>query len=89
MRAAGRLTGAAKQTVADLLVAAGEACAAYMDKAMRNLPCKIVQVDEVWSFTRCKQANIPEHLKGMEGIGDTWTWIALSRTRQIGEGKGN
>jgi IS1 family transposase len=84
MRSTTRLTGAAKKTVERMLVSAGEACAAFMDKVMVNLPCKVLQVDEVWSFTQCKQANVPEHLKGERGIGDTWTWIALdSKTKLI------
>jgi hypothetical protein len=84
MRSTARLTGAAKKTIERMLVSAGTACAAYMDKTMRNLPCKVLQVDEVWSFTKCKQANIPKDLKGAEDIGDTWTWIALdSQTKLI------
>jgi hypothetical protein len=67
-----------QKTVERMLVSAGEACAAFMDKAMVNLPCKVLQVDEVWSFTYCKQANVPAHLKGAEAwVGDTWTWIAM------------
>ena len=53
MRSTTRLTGAAKKTVARTLVEVGEACASYHDKIMRNLPCKVLQVDEVWSFTYC------------------------------------
>ena len=84
MRATCRLTGAAKRTVERMLISAGTACAAFMEKTMRNLPCKVLQVDEVWSFTRYKQANVPEHLKGEPGLGDTWTWIAMdSRTPDI------
>ena len=83
MRSTTRLTGAAKKTVERMLVSAGEACAAYMDKAMRNLPCKVVQVDEIWSFTKCKQANVPAELKGAAGIGDTWTWIAIDSVTKL------
>jgi IS1 family transposase len=84
MRATSRLTGAAKKTVERMLVSAGTACAEYMDKIMVNLPCKVLQVDEVWSFTKCKQANVPEELKGEPGIGDTWTWIAMcSKTKLV------
>ena len=61
----------------------GEACAKYHDKVMQNLPCKIIQVDEVWSFTYCKQANIPEQFKDMNGIGDTWTWIAIDADTKL------
>jgi hypothetical protein len=48
IRAVTRLTGASKNTVAKLLVDAGHACAAYQDKTLRNLPCKRVQMDEIW-----------------------------------------
>lgn len=83
IRATVRLTGAAKKTVSRILVETGEACVAYHDKIMRNLPCKVVQVDEVWSFTYCKQDNIPLHLKGQDGVGDTWTWVAIDADSKL------
>jgi IS1 family transposase len=83
MRSITRLTGTAKKTVERMLVSAGKACADFLDTAMRNLPCRVLQVDEIWSFTRCKQANVPEHLKGAEGIGDTWTWIAMDSDTKL------
>jgi IS1 family transposase len=84
MRSTTRLTGTAKKTVERMLVSAGKACADFMDKTMRNLPCKVLQVDEVWSFTYSKQANVPESMKGKRGVGDTWAWIALdSKTKLI------
>lgn len=68
-----RLTGCNKNTVAKLLGSAGHACAAFQDKTLRNLPCKLVQMDEIWSFVYAKAANV----KG-EGTpataGDVWTW---------------
>ena len=83
LRSTVRLTGVAKKTVSRILVEVGEACAAYHDKIMRNLPCKVLQVDEVWSFTYCKQANIPVHLQGQDGVGDTWTWIAIDADTKL------
>lgn len=83
LRSTVRMTGFAKKTVARLQVEIGEACLKYHDKIMRNLPCKVVQVDEVWTFTYSKQANIPEHLKGQEDIGDTWTWIAIDAESKL------
>jgi IS1 family transposase len=83
MRSTTRLTGAAKKTVERMLVSAGTACAEYMDKVMVNLPCKVLQVDEIWSFTQCKQANVPKHLKEAEDIGDTWTWIAMDSNTKL------
>jgi IS1 family transposase len=83
MRSTSRLTGAAKKTVERLLVSAGTACAEYMDKTMRGLNCKLLQVDEVWSFTYAKQKNVPDDLKGSKEVGDTWTWIAIDAESKL------
>lgn len=72
-----RITGAAKMTVLKLLADVGEACAKYQDENLRNLPCKRVQCDEIWAFVAAKKKNVPQHLKGIFGIGDVWTWTAL------------
>jgi len=72
-----RITGAAKMTVLKLLADVGEACAKYQDENLRNLPCKRIQCDEIWAFVGAKKKNVPEHLKGVFGIGDVWTWTAI------------
>src|ERR1700733_7248364 len=58
IRATVRMTGAAKNTVVKLLADVGTACAAYQDEALRNLPCKRVQVDEIWSYVYAKARNV-------------------------------
>jgi len=83
LRSTVRLTGFSRKGVSRVLADIGKACAAYHNKVMRNLPCKIIQVDEVWSFIYCKQANMPDHLKGVDGIGDAWTWIALDADTKL------
>lgn len=77
LRATSRITGASINTVTKLLVDAGQACSEYQDKALRNLPCKRVQVDEIWSFCYAKEKNLPEKFKGQPGYGDLWTWTAI------------
>lgn len=77
IRATVRMTGAAKNTVAKLLVDLGNACWKYQDKTLRNLPCKRVQVDEIWSFVYAKARNVPDEFKGQFGYGDVWTWTAI------------
>src|SRR5262245_62472483 len=77
IRAITRITGASKNTVAKLLVDAGLACAAYQDRVMRNLPCKKVQVDEIWAFVYAKRANVRDAKKAPIDAGDVWTWTAL------------
>lgn len=77
IRAITRLTRASKNTVAKLLVDAGHACAAHQDKALRNLPCKRVQMDEIWSFVYAKAANVEKAKAAPEAAGDVWTWTAI------------
>lgn len=77
IRAVTRLTGGSKNTVAKLLVEAGHACAAYQDKALRNLPCKRVQMDEIWSFVYAKNDNVKDAKKPPATAGDVWTWTAI------------
>jgi hypothetical protein len=77
IRAVTRLTGCSKNTVAKLLVEAGHACAAYQDKALRNLPCTRVQMDEIWSFVYAKNDNVKDAKAAPATAGDVWTWTAL------------
>jgi len=73
--------GCSINTVTKLLEEIGEACAWYQDQNLRNLPCKRVQVDEIWSFVYSKQKNVPE---GMEGeAGDVWTWTAIDADTKL------
>lgn len=83
IRATVRVTGAAKNTVTKLLVDLGAACQEYQDKTLRNLPCKRIQCDEIWSFCYAKEKNVPEDLKGFFGYGDVWTWTALCADTKI------
>jgi IS1 family transposase len=77
IRAITRLTGCSKNTVAKLLLAAGHAFTAYQDKALRNLPCKRVQMDEIWSFVYAKNDNVKEAKAAPPMAGDVWTWTAI------------
>lgn len=77
VRATCRMTGIAKGTVLKLLADIGKVCARYQDEVLRNLPCKKIQCDEIWSFCYAKEKNVPEEFKGKLGFGDVWTWTAL------------
>lgn len=72
-----RMTGISKPTILKLLASLGTACAKYQDETLRNLTCKRVQCDEIWSFCFAKDKNLPEDLKGKFGFGSVWTWTAI------------
>ncbi len=77
IRATVRMTGAAKNTITKLLAEVGQACADYQDQALRDLPCRVVEADEIWSYCYSKQKNVPEQFKGTPGYGDVWTFTAV------------
>ncbi len=72
-----RMTGVAKNTILKLLVELGAVCAAYQNETLRELPCKRVQVDEIWAFCYAKAKNVPAEKKGTFGFGDVWTFTAV------------
>ena len=72
-----RIAGVAKKTVSSLLVQAGKVCAEYQDQALRDLPCRRLQCDEIWSFVYAKEKNVPRAKAAPEGAGDVWTWTAI------------
>lgn len=80
LRATARITGHSKVTVLKLLRDLGRACHSYHDQVMRQLPCRRVQVDEVWSFCGMRQKHVPAELQGTFGFGDVFTFTALPRS---------
>ncbi len=79
IRATTRITGVAKGTILRLLEQAGAVCAAYQDQVLRNLPCRRVQADEIWSFVLGKDRNLSAEVRNHapSQVGSTWTWTAL------------
>jgi IS1 family transposase len=75
LRAISRLADVSINTVTKLLIDLGLVCSDYQNKTLRNLPCKRIQVDEVWSFVYAKQKNVPQSKVG--AAGDIWTWTAI------------
>jgi len=83
IRATVRMTDVAKNTIVKLLCDIGQACERYHDKVMVNLPCKRIQVDEIWSFCRAKQKNVPDEHQGKFGWGDLWTWTSIDADMKL------
>lgn len=83
MRSTARIADVSINTVAKLLVDAGNACAEYHNRVVRNVPAKRVQVDEIWSFCYAKEKNVPFAKAAPAGAGDVWTWTALDSDSKI------
>jgi IS1 family transposase len=82
IRATVRMTGASKNTVVKLLAELGAACTKYQDVTLRNLPCRRIQCDEIWSFVGGKDKNLSQEQKS-NGLGSIWTWTALDADTKL------
>lgn len=83
LRSAARMADCSLNTVTKLLVDVGTACAEYQDEHFRNLICKRLQCDEIWSFCHAKQKNVPADKKHVFGYGDVWTWVAVDADTKL------
>lgn len=83
LRATARMCNVAFNTVLKLLPEIGQACMEYHDKHVRNLSCKRVQCDEIWSFCYAKDKNVPADKRGNFGYGDVWTWVAIDADTKL------
>jgi IS1 family transposase len=84
IRATVRMTGVAKKTVMRILVEVGEVCADYQDRAFRNLRCKKLQLDEMWSWIYCKEKNRTEEIARQNpDAGDVWLWVAVDADTKL------
>jgi IS1 family transposase len=83
LRATARAADVSYNTVCRLFADAGRVCADYQDKALRNLPCKRLQLDEIWSFVYAKQENVGTAKSAPHDAGDAWTWVALDADTKL------
>ena len=83
LRATARMCDVAFNTVLKFLPQIGKACEEFQDKAFRNLPCKRLQCDEIWSLCYAKKKNVPDGLQGQFGYGDVWTCVALDADSKL------
>ena len=83
LRATARICDVAFNTVLKFVPEIGKACANYQSKVFRNLPCKRIECDEIWSFVYSKQKNVPEDKRGRFGYGDVWTWTAIDADTKL------
>jgi hypothetical protein len=58
IRSIERMMGIHRDTIMRLLVSVGNRCANLMDTMMRELPCRRVQCDEIWTYVGKKARHV-------------------------------
>ncbi len=81
IRSVSRMTGVDRNTINSLLLRTGERCQQIMNERMRNLECRYIQVDEIWTYVQKKRRNVragdpPE-------VGDQWVYVAIDAESKL------
>jgi len=83
VRATARMVGVEHKTVMRVLLRVGAKCEQLMDERMKKLPCKILQVDEIWTYVAKKEKRIKQG-DNPELVGDQYVFVSLdSETKLI------
>ena len=60
----------------------GVVCSVYQDHALRDLDCKRIQADEIWSFVGAKEKHVKPDQRE-QGWGSVWTWTAIDADTKL------
>ena len=84
MRSTARIADVSRTTVSRMLSLAGRVCLDFQRGALIDLPCKLLQCDEIWGFIHAKEKNVPFAIRPPAKAGDIWTWVAMcSETKLV------
>ena len=76
VRSTERICRVHRDTILRLMVRVGAGCDVLMDRYMRDLPCKRIQLDEIWGYVGKKQRHITLRDNPWQ-VGDMWIFVAL------------
>jgi len=83
VRATARMVGVEHKTVMRVLLRVGDRCARLLNERMRRLPCKLIQMDEIWTFVGKKEKRV-RFDDNPEVVGDQYVFVAMdSETKLI------
>jgi IS1 family transposase len=82
VRSAERLTGVHRDTIIRLMVRVGDGCQRLMDRELRNLNSRRIEVDEVWGYVAKKQRQVKPSDNAKE-VGDYWTFVAMDAESKL------
>lgn len=81
IRSISRMTDVDRNTINSLLLRTGERCAALLNERMRQLPCRRLQCDEIWTYVGKKARHVRQD--DPAEFGDQWVYIALDADSKL------
>jgi len=83
IRSTARMVGVEHKTVMRVLLRVGDRCGQILNERMRRLPCKIVQLDEIWTYVG-KHERFVRAEDNPADVGDQYVFVAMdSETKLI------
>ncbi|WP_433931151.1 IS1 family transposase [Sorangium cellulosum] len=81
IRSTSRLTGVSQPAILSLLLRVGEGCERLHNRLVRDVDCRTVQVDEIWSYVQKKQARVvpgdsPE-------VGEAYVFVGMASASKL------
>jgi IS1 family transposase len=80
INAVSRMFRVDKAAVLRVIRETGEAFANYMDKELRDLPCKRIEMDEQWQYVGCHAGRMMQKEKDR---GDFWLWACIDADTKL------
>jgi hypothetical protein len=90
IRATARMVGVEHKTVMRVLLRVGDRCGQILNERMRRLPCKVVQLDEIWTYVGKHERFVRPEENPAE-VGDQYVFVAMdsetkrSEERRVGK----
>jgi IS1 family transposase len=82
VRATARMVGVEHKTVLRVLLRTGDRCGQILNERMRKLPCKVVQVDEIWTFVGKKEKRLEQGDNPAE-LGDQYVFVSMDSESKL------
>jgi IS1 family transposase len=82
IRSTARMVGVEHKTVMRVLLRVGDRCAHLLNMTMQKLPCKLVQVDEIWTYVAKKEKRIAGDDNPTE-VGDQYVFVAMDSETKL------
>ena len=82
LRSAARLTGVHRDTIARLMVRAGEHCDRIAEDLIRDFQPSVLEIDEAWAYVGKKDKRI-QFNEDPSAIGSQWIFIAMCRDSKL------
>jgi len=82
IRSIERMTGIHRDTIMRLMIRVGKNCENILDKYLRHLSCKYIELDEIWCYVGKKQRHI-QKTDDPEELGDQWVFVAIDSESKL------